>query len=325
MRGKDDKKYIPLSNDVANCLTIGKENIEKWLFEKTKIRRLTPIECERLQGFPDGWTKYGKEYKYVKLFGNTWQDKNVQLKNVKDISLIENQNSALCITSDGKNGEIQTSFIQKKEKIKDDVKLEGAIEMLTAKNSVCDIINLGKDIVMLYNQKKTKKIDILTKENHILEKMEEKSTYPLWKITLNEKSKKEKSFIISILIKEIIESKIFSYAKTVLKYNSVDNNPKGKCPGDFWDITTQPFTSYNSDLEHFAVFPEELIIKPIKASTPPGGLVLDPFCGRGTVGRVAKQLGLNYVMFDINPKYCELARLYINGQKRKLIKHQQKL
>lgn len=28
---------------------------------KNKIRRLTPIECERLQGFPDDWTKYGKE------------------------------------------------------------------------------------------------------------------------------------------------------------------------------------------------------------------------------------------------------------------------
>jgi DNA (cytosine-5)-methyltransferase 1 len=26
-----------------------------------KIRRLTPIECERLQGFPDYWTKIGKE------------------------------------------------------------------------------------------------------------------------------------------------------------------------------------------------------------------------------------------------------------------------
>ncbi len=26
---------------------------------KNKIRRLTPIECERLQGFPDNWTKYG--------------------------------------------------------------------------------------------------------------------------------------------------------------------------------------------------------------------------------------------------------------------------
>ena len=22
------------------------------------VRRLTPLECERLQGFPDGWTKY---------------------------------------------------------------------------------------------------------------------------------------------------------------------------------------------------------------------------------------------------------------------------
>lgn len=26
-----------------------------------RIRRLTPIECERLQGFPDDWTKYGKD------------------------------------------------------------------------------------------------------------------------------------------------------------------------------------------------------------------------------------------------------------------------
>jgi DNA (cytosine-5)-methyltransferase 1 len=26
---------------------------------QTNIRRLTPIECERLQGFPDNWTKYG--------------------------------------------------------------------------------------------------------------------------------------------------------------------------------------------------------------------------------------------------------------------------
>jgi DNA (cytosine-5)-methyltransferase 1 len=25
-----------------------------------QIRRLTPIECERLQGFPDGWTEYGR-------------------------------------------------------------------------------------------------------------------------------------------------------------------------------------------------------------------------------------------------------------------------
>ena len=25
------------------------------------IRRLTPVECERLQGYPDDWTKYGAD------------------------------------------------------------------------------------------------------------------------------------------------------------------------------------------------------------------------------------------------------------------------
>ncbi len=29
------------------------------IFDGTRIRKLTPLECERLQGFPDGWTKYG--------------------------------------------------------------------------------------------------------------------------------------------------------------------------------------------------------------------------------------------------------------------------
>ena len=29
--------------------------------KQDNIRRLTPIECERLQGFPDNWTQYGSE------------------------------------------------------------------------------------------------------------------------------------------------------------------------------------------------------------------------------------------------------------------------
>lgn len=29
------------------------------IYDGMKIRRLTPVECERLQGFPDNWTKYG--------------------------------------------------------------------------------------------------------------------------------------------------------------------------------------------------------------------------------------------------------------------------
>ncbi len=29
------------------------------VYDGVHIRRLTPKECERLQGFPDGWTEYG--------------------------------------------------------------------------------------------------------------------------------------------------------------------------------------------------------------------------------------------------------------------------
>ncbi|MHA1360895.1 MAG: DNA cytosine methyltransferase, partial [Candidatus Helarchaeota archaeon] len=29
------------------------------LLKNNRIRRLTPVECERLQGFPDGWTERG--------------------------------------------------------------------------------------------------------------------------------------------------------------------------------------------------------------------------------------------------------------------------
>jgi len=49
----------------APCLTDPKHNnIGIYDDRKTivnKIRRLTPIECERLQGFPDNWTKYGTQ------------------------------------------------------------------------------------------------------------------------------------------------------------------------------------------------------------------------------------------------------------------------
>lgn len=36
----------------------------------TKIRRLTPLECERLQGFPDNWTKGFSDTQRYKMMGN---------------------------------------------------------------------------------------------------------------------------------------------------------------------------------------------------------------------------------------------------------------
>lgn len=38
--------------------------------EEMKIRRLTPVECERLQGFPDGWTEGVSDTQRYKCLGN---------------------------------------------------------------------------------------------------------------------------------------------------------------------------------------------------------------------------------------------------------------
>lgn len=35
-------------------------NLQNVVRENMKVRRLTPLECERLQGFPDGWTDIGE-------------------------------------------------------------------------------------------------------------------------------------------------------------------------------------------------------------------------------------------------------------------------
>ena len=62
-----DKKGNVVSRhkvDKANTLhssTGGGGNTDQFVINNVSIRRLTPIECERLQGFPDDWTKQGTE------------------------------------------------------------------------------------------------------------------------------------------------------------------------------------------------------------------------------------------------------------------------
>jgi hypothetical protein len=80
-------------------------------------------------------------------------------------------------------------------------------------------------------------------------------------------------------------------------------HPLGKNPGDLWAINTKPYKE-----DHFAVFPPELVVKPILSSSRPGDLVLDPFAGSGTVGEVCQKYDRNCLMFEINPDYEPLIR-----------------
>lgn len=61
-----------------------------------------------------------------------------------------------------------------------------------------------------------------------------------------------------------------------------------------------------SDKKHPAVFPEELCRRILKYYSFEGDVVLDPFAGSGTFGRVAKTMNRIPVMCEINENYVKL-------------------
>lgn len=67
--GLPTKQMIePNLNGVSNTLsTVQKDNM---LLQNAKIRRLTPTECERLMGLPDGWTEGVSDTQRYKMAGN---------------------------------------------------------------------------------------------------------------------------------------------------------------------------------------------------------------------------------------------------------------
>lgn len=91
----------------------------------------------------------------------------------------------------------------------------------------------------------------------------------------------------------------------ILRYSA-----EGAIPGDVWDIL--PEDSQHRSL-HYAPFPEDLVRTPLLLSCPPGGVVLDPFAGTGTVCRVACSLGLKSVGIDLSEEYLQLAAVRCGG------------
>ncbi|MBT4698280.1 site-specific DNA-methyltransferase [Candidatus Woesearchaeota archaeon] len=85
----------------------------------------------------------------------------------------------------------------------------------------------------------------------------------------------------------------------------------GNCPTrpmfSVWDIST---TSYKG--AHFAVYPPELIERPILSTCPLDGIVIDPFMGSGTTAVVARNNGRKYIGCELNPEYAALSEKRIS-------------
>lgn len=74
-------------------------------------------------------------------------------------------------------------------------------------------------------------------------------------------------------------------------------------PGEAWWQRSVWDISPVGSAEHPAMFPDELPRRCIVSSSKPGDVVLDPFNGSGTTGRVAIRHGRSYVGLDISREY----------------------
>ena len=69
---------------------------------------------------------------------------------------------------------------------------------------------------------------------------------------------------------------------------------------------------------HPAIFPEQMALDHVLSWSDPGDVVLDPFCGSGTVGKVAVMNDRKFIGIDVAEEYIErIARprieRYLNG------------
>ena len=70
--------------------------------------------------------------------------------------------------------------------------------------------------------------------------------------------------------------------------------------------------------EHPAIMPEEIVKRCVRLFTYVGDVVLDPFAGSGTTLKIAKQLGRNYVGYEIMIAYKKVINKKISQEKLNL-------
>jgi DNA modification methylase len=103
--------------------------------------------------------------------------------------------------------------------------------------------------------------------------------------------------------------------KTFGKYNAIDSygfNDSGGASRFFYCAKASKSERGDGNF-HPTVKPIKLIKYLIKLVTPPNGICLDPFEGSGTHAIACSNLGFNYIGFEMNEEYCEIANKRIEG------------
>lgn len=86
-----------------------------------------------------------------------------------------------------------------------------------------------------------------------------------------------------------------------------------KIKGNVWWYATGASTAEKEVFKHPATYPEKLAEDHILSWSKPGDLVLDPFHGSGTTGKMAVKNARNFLGIEISPEYSELSRKRISA------------
>lgn len=207
------------------------------IIHETKIRRLTPLECMRLQGYPDSFTDTIKTHNIINKQGiliifkekNIWE--NVQLKTVK--GSVKQKDIALCTIKELENMEMQTSFSSIAIGEMKNVKFKVAIEVLTVLDIAQHITTLTENTEIHFTGRKSLK-------KYELEKVQQEGAGGLdqipiiellFNVTLEENLKRENAYIILIVIPIIMKlaTCMFSNHKkntiaVILNYKNLPKN-----------------------------------------------------------------------------------------------------
>jgi len=84
-------------------------------------------------------------------------------------------------------------------------------------------------------------------------------------------------------------------------------NPKGKNPGDVWDIPNVK-ANHIEKVGHPCQFPVGLAERLVRALSPKGSVVFDPFMGSSSTGVAAILHGRRFLGAEKNEKYSSVAR-----------------
>jgi site-specific DNA-methyltransferase (adenine-specific) len=90
-------------------------------------------------------------------------------------------------------------------------------------------------------------------------------------------------------------------------------NPAGRLAGDVWYFPTLAGRRFRDEkLDHPTQKPESISLRIVNHFSDPGNLILVPFAGSGTECLAAVMTGRDFIAFDLNERYVELANTRIS-------------